>query len=711
MKQVIVKKGKIITEEIPVPQVESGKVLVKVHYSCISQGTEISSLKASGKSALGKIIETIHSKPEKVRKGIISLKKEGISRTLEKIQGQGDIISPIGYSASGVVIEVGEGIEDIKIGDRVACAGAGYANHAEYISIPRNLVVKIPEDLDFKKASTVTLGSIAMQGVRRGDFKLGEFVTVIGLGFLGQITLQMLNANGCRVIGIDIDDRRCNIAKKHGTEVVFNSSCIDIVKEVARYTNGYGVDGVIFSASTADYKPLSQAFQMCKKKGRVILVGVSGMQIDRNDIYPKELDFLISTSYGPGRYDELYEEKGLDYPYAYIRWTENRNMEEYLRLLSRGKIIIDDLIEKIYPISDATKAYEELQNLQKKPVIALFEYPHKEESLERKLELTPFIKRDKEIINVAIIGAGGFAKNVHLPNLLKLKNKYNIYAICSRNGVNAKETGKKFGANKVTTDYDEILKDDNVDLVMICIRHNLHTDFSIRALKSGKSVFVEKPMAMNKKELNELVKVIEESKQPFMVGFNRRFSPFAKEIKKYVKNRINPMMISYRMNAGYIPLNHWVHTEEGGGRNIGEACHIYDLFNFFTDSEIVLVEAKSITQKSEQYASNDNFITTIKYKDGSLCTLTYTALGSKDYPKEEMEIYVDGKILKMLDYRELKIFGTKTKGLKTRIQEKGHLDELKVFYKAFKGGKESIPFWQLIQATEISFEVEKKLWA
>ncbi len=704
MLQVTLKSGKALLAEVPVPKVGDGNILVRVVNSCISQGTEIEGMRSSRRT----ILERVKEKPEIIHKTIASVKEEGVFRTIAKVQSaisKKGSVSPTGYSAAGIAVEIGQNIKDIMVGDRVACAGAA---HAEYVDVPRNLVMKIPHNLDFQKASTAALGGIAMQAVRRGEFKLGEFVVVVGLGLLGQISVQLLNASGCRVIAVDLDDRRSTIAKKHGAEITFNYSEIDdVVRKVTHYTNGYGADGVIFAAATTSNKPLSGAFKMCRKKGKVVLVGVSAMEIERKDIYQKELDFLISTSYGPGRYDENYEQKGLDYPYAYVRWTENRSMQEYLRLLADARIRIEDLVEKVYPISEATRAYEQLQSLAENPIIALFEYPQEEKKFERKLKITPYVKKEKKIINVAIIGAGDFAKAVHIPNLQKMPNKYAVYAIVSRSGLNATETARKVNANAASTDYDEILKDRNVDLVMICTRHNLHAQYAIKALKARKPVFVEKPMAVNAAELNELIRVIEDARLPFMVGFNRRFSPYCQEIKNHISKRTNPMVISYRMNVGYFPPDHWVHNEEGGGRIIGEACHIIDLFTFFTDSQIESVTAEKIVPKTEAILSADNVSMNLKYKDGSIGNLTYTALGNRKYSKENLEIYFDEKVIRMTDYQKLEGFGLNIRNIKSKTPRKGHIEELETYYETLIGKTAEMPIalWDLVQTTKTTFSI------
>ncbi len=707
MKQVLIKKGKAIVEEIPAPMVDIGNVLVKVAYSCISAGTEMTGIKSSGQT----IIQRALRQPQNIKKGLNMIKQKGILKTKNVLQSTLESGSPTGYSAAGTVVEVGAQIEDIKIGDRVACAGAGYANHAEYIEVPKNLVVKIPKDLSFKEASTVTLGSISMQGVRRAEVKLGENIAIIGMGILGQIASQMVTAAGARVIAIDLDDRRLTIAQANGAKYILNPTKENIVDEVIKITEGYGVDSVIITAATSSKEPLAQAFQMCRKKGRVILVGVVGMEINREDMYKKELDFYISTSYGPGRYDPNYEEKGIDYPYHYVRWTENRNMQEYLKMLSEGKIKLNNIIEKVYKIEEATQAYQEFEKEENKPLIVLLKYKQDlENKINRRVEINSQFKLKSDKIKVALIGAGSFAKGMHLPNLEKLNKFYNIYAVMSRTGSNSTSIARQYKAKYSTTDYQEILNDPDIDMVMICTRHNLHAQYSIEAMKKGKAVFVEKPMALNKKEMEEVFKTIQETGVPYLVGFNRRFSKHAVEIKKHIKERINPMIINYHMNAGYIPLDHWVHTEEGGGRIIGEACHIFDLFNYFVDAEIDSISINSINPKTENISSRDNVVVTLKYKEGSICTLTYTALGDKSYPKESLEIYFDNKMITMDDYKSLKGYGIKMANIHSKLSDKGHYEELIDFAQAIKDGtKYPIPIWQIEQATKIGFAVNQEI--
>jgi threonine dehydrogenase-like Zn-dependent dehydrogenase len=541
VKQVLIKKGKAIIEDMPAPMVSEGNVLVRVIYSCISAGTEMAGLKSSSENLLYKAIH----QPQNIKKGLNLIKQKGILKTKNILKSTFESGAPTGYSASGTVVEVGAQIKDIKIGDRVACAGAGYANHAEYIEVPKNLLVKMPEDLSFKEASTVTLGSIAMQGVRRAEVKLGENIAVIGMGILGQLVSQIVTAAGARVIAIDLDDRRLTIAQTNGARYVLNSTKENIVEEVIKITEGYGVDSVVITAATTSKEPLAQAFQMCRKKGKVVLVGVVGMEINREDMYKKELDFYISSSYGPGRYDPNYEEKGMDYPYHYVRWTENRNMQEYLKMLSEKKIQLNNIIEKVYKIEEATQAYQEFEKEENKPLIVLLQYEQDlEKKINRRVEINSQFKLTSDKIKIALIGAGSFAKEVHLHNLEKLKNFYNIYAIMSRTGSNATSIARQYKAKYATTNYQEILNDSDVDMVMICTRHNLHAQYSIEAMKKGKAVFVEKPMALNKKEMEEVFKTIQETGVPYLVGFNRRFSKYAAAIKEHLTERINPVILN-----------------------------------------------------------------------------------------------------------------------------------------------------------------------
>ncbi|HEY3375062.1 MAG TPA: bi-domain-containing oxidoreductase [Candidatus Aquicultor sp.] len=708
MKQVLIKQGQAIVEEIPAPQVEPGTVLVQVDHSCISVGTEMSGVKVSAMPLWKRALK----QPQNVKKAFQMVATQGLAHTRSVVEGKLSAGSPTGYSATGIVLEVGEGIDDIQPGDRVACAGAQCAHHAEIIRVPRNLTVLVPDELGFPAASTVTLGAIAMQGVRRATPTLGETFVVLGLGILGQLTIQLLKANGCRVIGTDLDRTRIEQARGLGMDVGIIPQEEDDIEAVARLTDGYGADGVIITAATPSDAVVSTAFKMCRKKGRVVLVGDVGLSLNREDFYQKELDFFISSSYGPGRYDNNYEEKGLDYPVAFVRWTENRNMTEYLRLLAEGKVSVDPMIAAIYPVDKAGEAYAALKSDTDRPLMVLLSYPRPVDERLTRTVVNPHAQPSgKTQVKLALVGAGGFAKGMHLPNMKELSDLVQLHAVMSRTGQNAIATATQFGAKYATTDYSEVLRDPEVDAILIATRHNLHTPMVFQALKAGKHVLVEKPLALNEGELKEIEAFYSAASGPspiLLTGFNRRFSKYGQRIYELTKNRSNPMILNYRMNAGYIPLNHWVHTEEGGGRNIGEACHIYDLFTFLVGSKVVAVDAKAVSPATGYYGKNDNFVATISFEDGSVATLTYTALGSKDHPKEQLEVFVDGKVITLDDYKKLTVTGANVTGVETKLSDKGQREELEAFCKAVKaGGEWPISLWQQVQAMQIAFAVEE----
>jgi len=713
VKQVLIRQGQAVVEEIPAPQVEPGTVLVQVDHSCISIGTEMSGIKMTSLPLWKRALK----QPENVKKVVEMAVSQGLSRTASVVQGRLSSGQATGYSAAGTVLEVGAGINDLQPGDRVACAGAQCAHHAEIIRVPRNLTVPIPDQLDFAAASTVTLGAIALQGIRRAQPTLGETFVVLGLGILGQLTAQMLKANGCKVIGTDLDRQRIAIAQQWGMDIGIHPDDGNNIEQVMRLTEGLGADGVIITAATPSDEVISTAFRMCRKKGRVVLVGDVGLNLNRADFYQKELDFFISTSYGPGRYDNHYEEQGLDYPVAYVRWTENRNLAEYLRLVAQSKVQVIPLITATYPIEQATLAYEALKDGEQRPLMVLLSYPSSPNNTQL-LRVVPNPTAQpagSNQIRIAVVGAGGFAKGMHLPNLQALSASYHIQAIMSRTGHNATATARQFEANYATTDYQKVLSDREVDAVILTTRHHLHASMTLDALKAGKHVLVEKPLALTQQELAEIEKFYSAldpaSGAPILLtGFNRRFSPHARRIYELIQSRSNPMILNYRMNAGYVPLDHWVHGEEGGGRNIGEACHIYDLFTYLTGSKVVAVTAQAINPTTGYYSCRDNFVATMTLADGSVATLTYTALGSKDYPKEQLEAFVDGKVLVLNDYKQLTVSGTKAKGVETKVVDKGHKAQLEAFAQAIQQGSDwPIPLWQQVQATEVALRVEAEL--
>jgi predicted dehydrogenase/threonine dehydrogenase-like Zn-dependent dehydrogenase len=645
--------------------------------------------------------------PHHMKKALQMMKDQGAWKVYGQIKGKLDAGMPIGYSAAGEVVAVGELVEGIRVGDRVACAGAGIANHAEIVDVPVNLCVKIPDSLSYDLAATVTLGAISMQGVRRAQPTLGESVVVIGLGILGQITAQLLQANGCRVIGTDIDSKRIDVARQNGMHVGLNPSDGDIVERIIKLTDGYGADSVIITAASPSDAIVAQAFQACRRKAKVILVGDVGLNLQRSDIYMKELDFLVSTSYGPGRYDANYEEGGQDYPIAYVRWTENRNMQEYIRLLGTGQVNLENMASDPYVIDDAARAYEALKGDGEKPLLVLLSYPERANVAVPTLAVSSRVKSSDKI-GVAIIGAGGFAQAVHLPNIKKLP-EYDLRMVVNRTGLSARGAADRFGAAVASTEFEAALSDKSVDLIMIATRHDLHGAMVLKALNAGKNVFVEKPLALTREELHEIAAFYQShSNAPLlMTGFNRRFSPAMVAASKLLQSRTSPLIINYRMNAGYIPNDHWVHGPEGGGRNIGEACHIYDLFSFLTGGRPEMVSAFSTVADSQHWHRNDNFTCTVRYSDGSVCSLTYTSMGNSGHPKEQSEIFVDGKVLFLNDYKSLSVTGAKG-GWSGKTIAKGQFEELQALAAALRGTTDwPITLQEQLDTAELAIAIEE----
>ena len=643
MKQALVSKGRVYPGSVPAPGASPGCALVKVAYSCISPGTETSVLRASGASLIKRAIE----QPERVKKALQIMVSRGLSETFAKVSGDGSREQPTGYSVAGVVLESGEGVHDLKSGDRVAAAGAGLANHAEIVNVPRNLIARVPAELDLASASTVALGAIALQGVRRAGLQLGEIVVVFGTGLLGLITVQLVRAAGCRCIAVDVNPRRLELAGQLGAEFTVNPlHHEDPIKPVFHLTGGNGADAVIFTAATTDPTALSQALAMTRRKGRLVMVGVYGKELHREDIYQREIDFLISSSYGPGRYDPQYELEGRDYPFAFVRWTENRNMEEFLRLLVSHAVDVQPLVDVSYPIEQVSAAFARLDEPDR-PLAILLSYgdsfPTGVSLAEGRkvVSRAPAPRLTDGRIRVGIIGAGAFARGVHLPNLKRLRDRYELVAICNRTGLGAQSAASKFGAMLATTDPGEILEDPSVDLVMICTRHDLHGKLVLQSLRAGKNTFVEKPLCTTSEDLQAIRHFFEapdssvrESPPMLMVGFNRRFSRYVREAKRHLAGRINPLVIHYRMNAGYVPPDHWLHGVEGGGRIIGEACHIVDLFSYLVDAPVRSVTSSSLDPSTSSVLADDNRVILLSYEDGSIAVLEYFAIGSKVFPKE-----------------------------------------------------------------------------
>jgi predicted dehydrogenase/threonine dehydrogenase-like Zn-dependent dehydrogenase len=696
MKQIIqsFKTGDTILEELPAPIVKRGAVLIQTSRSLVSLGTE-RMLVEFGKSNL---ISKARQQPDKVKQVLDKIKTEGLMPTLEAVFNKLEQPLPLGYCNVGKVIAVGEGVSEFKIGDRVASNG----QHAEFVCIPKNLVATIPADVTDEEAAFTVIGSIGLQGIRLLNPTLGETIVVTGLGLIGLITAQLLIANGCKVIGIDVDQDKLDLASKWGV-ITFNPRNGDTVKFVEQETKGIGADGVLITASAKTDEIISQAARMSRKRGRIILVGVIGLNLSRAEFYEKELSFQVSCSYGPGRYDEEYEQRGIDYPLPFVRWTEKRNFEAILQAISSGKLLVKEMITELVALSDYQKIYGSIGS--SKSIASILTYPELDNSIQSYNNTVVLdnrlFKGSKGVIG--IIGAGNFTKMTMLP-ALKGSGSLNKY-IASAGGVSGTALAKKHNFTHSTTNEQEIFKDTDVDLVMITTRHNQHANQVVSALKSGKHVFVEKPLALSNDELNEIIEIynnpLEGKKPTVTVGFNRRFSPHSIAIKKALGN--GPMNIIATMNAGFIPLNVWVHDLKiGGGRIVGEACHFIDLCAYLTGSKVNSVCMNSMGISPQENTDNASIL--LKFEDGSNAVINYFSNGNKAYSKERLEVYSQERTIVMDNFRKTEAFGFKGfSGLKTKL-DKGHQTQ---FYELIKrvreGGDSLIPFESIINTTRASF--------
>jgi len=677
MKQIIQyqKSGEMKIEDLPAPVLKKGYVLVKNVNSVISSGTEKTSVETAQASMLGKV----KSRPDLVKQVLENVKKEGLTATYSKVQNRLDNYKELGYSCAGVVIE--SSVDEFKPGDRVACAGSS-ANHSEVISVPKNLIAKIPDNVSFEEASFTTLGSIAMQGVRQAKINIGESTAVIGLGLIGLITVQILKANGCKVIGIDINKSNFELAEKLGCDICCLSDS-DSIKTVESFTNGYGTDAVIITAGTKSNEPVEFALEYARKKSCIVIVGAVKTDIPRSPFYEKELDVKISCSYGPGRYDKQYEDAGIDYPMGYVRWTENRNMQSVLDLISQNRIDVKSLITHRFEIENALNAYDIITDKKSEKYIAiLIGYPENEN-----LSVKKFYNSNSKIILsskpvVGFIGAGNFAQSNLLPHLIK--NKVSLRGVCTGTPVNSKSVSDKFGFEYFTTDYDEILNDEKIDTVFIASRHDSHGKYVAQAIKKGKNVFVEKPIAINADELDEIENLYNPEKILF-VGFNRRFSEPFNDIKKFYSNNLEPYVINYRINAGLIPKTHWIQSPEQGGRIIGEVCHFIDTISYLTDSRPIKVFAESLDTDNSKLVENDNVNITIKYENGSVVNILYVASGDSSQPKEYCEVFSGGKTAVMNNFRDVTFYNNSRKIKKSYSGSKGHKEEILHFIKLLEG--------------------------
>ena len=724
------KNGKMQILEVPVPIMGNGEILVQNYYSLISAGTEISTVKAARKGYIGKAKD----RPQQARQVVDTIKNLGITQTYRAVMKKLDAYSPLGYSSVGKVVGIGKKAQIFKTGDFVACGGLT-ASHAEIIKVPENLCVKLQPDTDLKQAAYNTLGAIAMQGVRQADLRLGENCAVIGLGLIGQLTALLLKASGVRVIGVDVDHTMVEIAGNHCLDMELSRDKAGIEDKILQFTDGIGCDAVIITAASSTTDPINFAGAISRKRGTIVVVGAVATGFDREPhFYKKELQVKMSCSYGPGRYDPIYEEKGIDYPAAYIRWTENRNMQAFQELVYSKKIDVNYLTTQTFKLDDAPAAYELMMEKLEPYIGILIEYAHTKELEREKIIINPQpASRNPQPVFVGFIGAGSYAQSHLLPNIPK--KDVTLKGVMTSSGTSSRSVAERFGFEFCTSDESDILENDAINTVFIATRHDTHAEYVIKALKAGKHVFVEKPLCLNETELNEIAKTYnsavsllsgiphsdlrgearmpqrsssDETNQPIlMVGYNRRFSPFAKMLKDQVGD--GPMAMIYRVNAGSIAGDSWIQDPEiGGGRVIGEICHFVDLLTFINGSLPVSVYAAAM---KDTHNLNDSLSIILSYKNGSIGTISYFANGDKSMPKEYVEIYANGCSAVLQDFKNLTFYSNgKKKENKILSQDKGQKTEIKAFFEALVNAQaHAIPTLDLLKTSLISFKVVESL--
>ncbi len=700
MKQIIqsYKTGKMEVVEVPIPGCGENGILIQTKSSLVSAGTEKMMIDLAKKSLLGKA----KSRPDLVKQVLEKMKKEGFQSTIQKVMTKLDSPVPLGYSCAGEIIMSGKNVMGFSKGDRVACAGAGYANHAEINFIPKNLFTKIPDSVSFEDASFVTVGSIALQGIRQLNPTIGEKIAVIGSGLIGQLTIQLLKANGCNVIAIDINKNKLLLAEEMGADKTALSS--DMFSCIEDYTKGVGVDGVIITASTKSKQVMTQAGEICRIKGRVIIVGLFPIEIPREIYYKKELECKLSMSYGPGRYDPLYEEQGIDYPISYVRWTEQRNLETIINLIEHKKITPQKLITHKFEFENVHNAYKLLSGESKEPYLGIILNYAKEIQQSSLINISKEKKISK--IELALVGAGNFSQSVTLPTLKNLKINFNT--LVDHNSTVLTDIGRKYQFNTISSSMDDILKDELINMVMITTPHNNHAALVMECLRFDKNVFVEKPLAICEEDLEEIKKVYEEYPRQLMVGFNRRFSSHAKKIKEYISNSSTPLIMNYVINAGDIPSEHWVQDPKiGGGRIIGEVCHFLDFLQYISDSKPTSIFAISLKTNNMLYKNDDSVQIIISYKNGSIGTITYHAVGDKSLPKEFFEVSAGNKTVKMHNFNITEFYsnGHKSK-YRSKKQDKGFTQEYQQFFNSIINNNPSpISFESLYLTTLSTFRI------
>ncbi|MBX7221994.1 MAG: bi-domain-containing oxidoreductase [Blastocatellia bacterium] len=709
MKQIVqnFRTGDLLVEELPPPALKPGGVLVHTAYSLISAGTERTTVSTGQSSLIGKALK----RPDLVKQVWQTFRREGFRSTFEKVTARLDTTKALGYSSAGVVLEVGDGVDEFRPGDLVACAGVGYASHAEVNFVPRNLCVPIPSGVGMDAAAFTTLGAIAMQGVRQARVELGSCVLVIGLGLLGQLTIQILRAAGCRTFGIDVDPGVLALAKESGVDEACARNEDSLKARFETFSRGRGADAVIITASTDKADPVELAGELARDRGRVVVVGAVKMDIPREHYFRKELDLCVSRSYGPGRYDPLYEEGGIDYPIGFVRWTERRNMEEFLRLVSLGLVKTDFLTSHRFTVERAQEAYDViLGKTKERPCGVLIQYPQAPagEAPKRKLLLASTAARPKPgTVGVGFVGAGNFATATLLPPLKELSN-VNLTGVVTSTGLSGKNTAKRFKFEYCSSDFRDLLTDGKTNAVFVATRHNLHAAVTLEVLNARAAVFVEKPLCLSEEELREIAAAHTAHDQVLMVGFNRRFSPLAQALKQRIGKRGGPACINYRINAGFIPKDSWIQDpNEGGGRILGEVCHFVDMIQFLTDAEPVRVFAETVSSGSEKQTDADTIQIILKMSDGSVGQITYLAVGDTSFPKERLEYFGDKTVGVIDDYKTGSFTRDgKTETLKGGAQDKGHRTEIQAFIKAVAEGKESpIPFRSIALTTLTTLKI------
>lgn len=688
MKQVLenLRNGDISVDEIPMPTLKPGYVLVRNHFSLISAGTEGGTIKLGKMSLLGKA----KARPEQVQKVIKVARTQGLLTAYRATDRSLDMPIVLGYSSAGKVIKVGSGIKDIKIGDTVACAGAGLANHAEIVSVPRNLCAPIPENMDLRYAAFTTVGAIAMQGVRIANVKLGENVVVIGLGLVGILTAQILRAAGCNVFGTDIDEQQLSFVQKLGCCKTANSNANNLVEQVMAFSTGQGADSVIITATTADNGPIALAGQIARHKARIVAVGRTEMKAPRETYLFKELELCTSYAYGPGTGDTSYEENGIDYPIAYVRWTENRNMTAFIDLVSQQKINLSPLITHEFEIDEAKNAFDVVINSnQERSTAIILRYPYVEEFNEEHViplqnSTAVVSQKNRAKVGVSIIGAGSHATNELIPLLSRMKN-IEFRGIISATGVRAQALGKKYKFNFCTSEPNNIFADEKSDCIYILTRHDTHADLTVSALEAGKHVFVEKPLALSEDELSSITNAQRRSGKILLAGFNRRYAPMAIKMRNFFGTRAQPLSIHYRSNVGFRPENHWLHDpQQGGGVILGEACHFIDFCYWFVNAPIIDLDVSALNGKDTGLISEDNVHITLKFSDGSVATITYLSNGSTAYSRERIEVHCDNKTADLTDFKQLSLAdGKSVKRFSNWISaDIGHRAQTKAFLEA-----------------------------